>query len=69
MTPREIAIALTECENDEFLEVFALFYQDVYGKGIPEECNVVELVKDMDVRLLCCDLSQVLNNIKDDMIL
>lgn len=64
MTPREIAVYLNECTDEEFAETFALLYQGMYGRGIPTEYNREAAIETMDTRYLCSRLEQILNEIK-----
>lgn len=66
MTPREIAVYLNECTDEEFAETFALLYRGMLGRGIPTEYDDKGIVEIMDVKCLCGRLEQILNEIKGE---
>ena len=66
MNPREIAIYLNECTDEQFIETFALLYQAIYGRGVPVEYDEKEIIKIMDVKQLCDKLEKILTEIKGE---
>lgn len=66
MTPREIAVYLNECTDEEFAETFALLHQGMLGRGIPTGYDDKGIVEIMDVKCLCNYLGRILNEIKGE---
>ena len=64
MTPRKVAVWLNSCTDEEFLETFALLYKAMDGRGIPTEYDANGMINNMNIKLLCYHLGDILNEMK-----
>lgn len=65
MNPREVAVWLNNCTDEEFVETFALLDKAMDGRRIPTEYNKEAMINNMSTKVLCDNIKAILDEYKN----
>lgn len=69
MSPRDIAIWInSESSNEDFLEMFSCLSLAMNGRGIPDEYDKKEIIKNMEVNSMLKRLNEIVTDVRKDWI-
>ena len=64
MNPREVAVWLNSCTDEEFAETFALLYKAMDCRRIPTEYDANGMINNMSTKVLCDNIKSILDEFK-----